>query len=717
MKPVLVEWLAGIKTVLAGLIIGTMAVVFVVSKAALVFSGELSPFLSQGIGFILLGSVLMTGVTLLSVNSRGSIVGPQDVTSVMVASAAGALVGSAGLEGDAAFSTVVVMVGLSSLMAGATAYGVGYFKLAHLVRYVPSQVIAGFLAASGLLLLREAFTIVLPEASMRSMGALLQHLPQWLPWLIVAATLSLVVRRLGGGLVVPLAFTAAGSAFYGALPMLGLDLAAARDAGWLLGPFQQDMLLQAPSIAMVQSVQWHALPAMLPMLGVVVGLCLLGALMNLISLEMLEKRDSDLNGILKTLGWANATSGLVGGLSGYHFVSMTGLARRSGMSGASMGLSVLFASVLCLVFGASALENLPRGLAACVIWYLGFDLLLSSLWDNRSRFSRHDLALVVAIPMVALTLGVLPALGLGLLAACLLFVVVDARVDVVRLFTTGEHLRARVERGPRERDILRRAGHRVHIYKLSGFLFFGTVQRLLPRLQGSLDSDSPPQTIVLDLSRLVGMDLSASDALGRLAQRCSERSVRLILTRPSAAQDAGHFQALQSGAATPMLVADNLDAALTELEAQCLKEARLEHPVSEHDDHRLAPEVFLQHGEKRTHKTGETIIEEGAPSDSVMLLLSGQLEVVVNLSSGRSTTLNRLLPGAIFGEAGFYSEARRSASVVAAQDSEILLITAAQVKQMEEHAAEDAAKLHRALARVVSERLITATHLLRDAEI
>ena len=37
-------------------------------------------------------------------------------------------------------------------------------------------------------------------------------------------------------------------------------------------------------------------------------------------------------------------------------------------------------------------------------------------------------ALVVAIPLVAVTVGVLPALGLGLVAACLLFVVVYAQM-------------------------------------------------------------------------------------------------------------------------------------------------------------------------------------------------------------------------------------------------------------------------------------------------
>jgi hypothetical protein len=74
LQPVQAPWLAVLKTALAGLIIGTMTVVFVVSKAALVFSGPLAPYLSQGIGFVLLGSTVMGVAALLSASSRSTIV-------------------------------------------------------------------------------------------------------------------------------------------------------------------------------------------------------------------------------------------------------------------------------------------------------------------------------------------------------------------------------------------------------------------------------------------------------------------------------------------------------------------------------------------------------------------------------------------------------------------------------------------------------------------
>ncbi len=223
--------LAGVKTALAGLIIGTRTVVFVVSKAALVFSGPLSPFLSQGIGHVLVGSTVMVCVALWSASCRSVIVQPQDVTTVMVASAAGPLVAGAQLAGETAFASVVVLVGLSTMLAGLCAYLMGHFKLAYNVRYVPSPVTAGFLAANGLLLVREAFSIVFPDKAGQTLPGLAAQWPQWVPWLTLGAALSVVVRRYGNGLTVPLAYFAAGLVYYGALPALGLSRSAAKVAG------------------------------------------------------------------------------------------------------------------------------------------------------------------------------------------------------------------------------------------------------------------------------------------------------------------------------------------------------------------------------------------------------------------------------------------------------------------------------------------------------
>ena len=382
------------------------------------------------------------------------------------------------------------------------------------------------------------------------------------------------------------------------------------------------------------------------------------------------------------------------------------------------------------------MSDLPRGLVAGIIWYLGFDLLLSALWDYGRRIPWRDRALVLGIPLVAVTLGVLPALGLGLLAVCLMFVFVYSQIDVVQLFTTAAHLRARVERSPAQREYLRRVGDRIHVYKLSGFLFFGSAQRLLERLQLSLQAAAPPKVIVVDLNRVAGLDLTAWHAFERLSQRCAESAVKLVLTSPSVALQKQFARPLAALQQADMPVLGDLDAVLSALEEQSLAEARSASdltpgwtadacasgtarsdaagPASADAAAMLA--VMQRHGQQRNFSVGHTVLQEGDASDGILMLLSGVLEVSVRQPVGPPTTINRLLPGALIGEVGFYSQAKRSASITAVTEGEVLEVSTEQIKQMELQAPADAAQLHRALARVVAERLIAATLLLRDAE-
>ncbi len=706
----------GIRSLLAGLMIGTMVVVFSVSKATLIFSGALTPFLGLGIGMVLFGALLMSVVAVISANCRAVVVQPQDVTAVLLATAAGALIAGEGLTPDRSFATVVAMVALSTVLAGAAAYAVGYLKLAFFIRYLPRQVTAGFLAASGLLLVREAFSIVVADAAPATPATIASLWPQWLPWLGLGLALAIAVRRSRGGFLVPLSFALAAAAFYVVLAALGVDLDAARGLGWLLGPFPDGSLLQGAEVLSFGDVQWRALVSTLPMIAAVVGLCLLGALLNVVSVELLNGRETDLDGTLRTLGVANAAAGLVGGLPGYHGVAMTGLARRVGIADVVAGLSVAGLCALTLLFGAAFLSDLPRGLVAGVLWYLGFDLLLTAFWDYGRRIPRRDQALVLAVPLVAVTVGVLPALALGLVTACLLFVIVYARIDVVRLFTTAAHLKARVERSPRERAVLSGQGDRIHIYALTGFLFFGTTRRLLERLKESLESGTPPRVVILDVRRIVGLDLSAWEAFETLVQRCAEQSVELILTGLSAPLQRQFERQLADLRAAGLRVVADLDLALAEFEDRHLAQAASA-TVTPHDTEGDVLDILRRHGERRDFPAGRVVMREGEPSDSIMVLLDGQLAVSVAKVTGGDATLNRLLPGTLLGEVGFYSGRERSASVTATRDSTVLVLGTEALARLEREAPEQAATLHRALARIVSQRLIAATLLLKDADL
>jgi serine/threonine-protein kinase len=88
-------------------------------------------------------------------------------------------------------------------------------------------------------------------------------------------------------------------------------------------------------------------------------------------------------------------------------------------------------------------------------------------------------------------------------------------------------------------------------------------------------------------------------------------------------------------------------------------------------------EQFLRGGgwfETRAYKAGQTIVEEGAPGDAAYIIESGRCEVWKTIRNER-VLLRRLGPGEVFGETAVLTRGVRTASVVAADDVTLKVIT------------------------------------------
>ena len=63
-----------LRSLCSGLIIGLTAIVFSISFTAIIYTGDLAPFLSRGIGLTLAGAAVMAVVGAFTLSYRGIIV-------------------------------------------------------------------------------------------------------------------------------------------------------------------------------------------------------------------------------------------------------------------------------------------------------------------------------------------------------------------------------------------------------------------------------------------------------------------------------------------------------------------------------------------------------------------------------------------------------------------------------------------------------------------
>ena len=106
---------------------------------------------------------------------------------------------------------------------------------------------------------------------------------------------------------------------------------------------------------------------------------------------------------------------------------------------------------------------------------------------------------------------------------------------------------------------------------------------------------------------------------------------------------------------------------------------------------------------RRSATRGSIIMAAGDPTDSLYIILSGRFKVMMSDADGKEVILSILGPGEFFGEMGLIDDAPRSASVVAIEPCELLVITRRDFKKSMTENAEMAMAVMKGLVRRLRE--------------
>jgi len=106
---------------------------------------------------------------------------------------------------------------------------------------------------------------------------------------------------------------------------------------------------------------------------------------------------------------------------------------------------------------------------------------------------------------------------------------------------------------------------------------------------------------------------------------------------------------------------------------------------------------------RRSAPRNTTIMAAGDPTDSLYIVLSGRLKVMMSDADGREVILTIIGPGEFFGEMGLIDDSPRSASVVTIEPCELLSISKRDFKLSMEQNFELAMTVMRGLVRRLRE--------------
>jgi SulP family sulfate permease len=303
-----------------------------------------------------------------------------------------------------------------------------------------------------------------------------------------------------------------------------------------------------------------------------------------------------------------------------------------------------------------------------------------------------------------------------------LFVLNYSRVDVIRRQLTRRTFSSHVARSPADERRLREEGDGIHLYWLTGFLFFGSSHRLVGQIRRRIETQAPRPVrfVVLDFAATSGIDSAAVQSLAGLARFCSERNITVVCS----SLDAATLRAL---AGTQLLVAPQPPEGFTNHnDALAWCEDRLLGGEGGQGVERdfgawVTREMglpgravdLLAYFRQRTLSAGDELYKEGSPADTIDIIADGKVAIVVSVG-GRRLEVRRMEQLTVVGEMGFFRNQTRSASVVAVEPVTVFTLDRADFERMQNADPVLARAMLVFLIRTLSDRLEFANGAVRS---
>ena len=627
-----------------------------------------------------------------------------------------------------AAGNIILMLLMLGILAGLFQVLFGVVGIGRLIKYIPYPVVSGYLTGVGLIIIGSQISkLVGAETGTPWHQSLISPwLWDWRAVAIGGATIAAMLlgpsltRKLPGTILGIIA----GGATYFALATQDASLFEVANNPLIIGP------LGASGDGYVASItgRWHEigdirLSQVAALMGSALTLAVLlsiDTLKTCVVLDQMTRSQHNPNRELVAQGIANVASSSVGGIPGAGTMGAT-LVNLS--SGATTRASGLVEGISALVF-ALVLSNfiawIPVSALAGILIAVGVRMIdREPLRFIQSPATVFDFGVVVAVVVVALSVGLIAASGVGVAMAIILFLREQIGGSVIRHKFYVNQMSSNWHRPESETHILEQKGDQAVIFTLQGSLFFGTTQQLYALLEPELKTRN---FIILDLKRVQSVDVTAAHMLRQVRDALAERKALLLLSnvREKLPNGRNLREFLEQTGVTEnaetVRLFNELDSAIEWVEDRLLGEEELSQPAAETAMELAEMELFKNRKdetlvdlearlEKRTYPAGAPVYSRGEPGDAIYLIRRGSVKIFAPLGAGRTRHIATFGRGDFFGGLAFLDGRSRGNDAVAATETEFFVLSLEQYTILAEEHKKLALTLLTAISRSLALRL------------
>jgi len=440
-------------------------------------------------------------------------------------------------------ATTILSFALSSVLTGFVFFLMGACRLGSLIGFFPRHILIGCIGGVGWFLIATGL-----EVSARLDGNLNYNLTTlqkifsldtiflWSIPLVLAVVLMVAQRFVKSNFLVGGYFISVALIFYFFKFALGFPVEQLRAHGWVFdAPPAGNPWYHFYTLYDLRAVNWEALAETIPAMFALTFFGILHVPINLPALSISTGEDNlNLDRELLAHGVTNVLSGCFGSIQNYLVYTNSLLFIDSGGDSRLAGLLLAAATTGVLFIGPTLIGYIPIMVVGALIFLLGMELMIEAVVDTWGRVHRFE---YITILIIVVTMGAwdfVVGIFVGIVLACVNFVVQTSRKSAIRATYSGETANSTVRRPPVQLRFLKEAGQQTHVIKLAGFLFFGTIVGVENRIRALLAEDAfrhrPIRYLILDLAHINGVDFSAAEAFTRISRLLKKRSVVMIVS-------------------------------------------------------------------------------------------------------------------------------------------------------------------------------------------
>ncbi len=692
-----------------GLVRGLALAISLFALASIIFVGELEAFVLSGTGMFFFGTAVLTLVVALF----GKFPAPVATTPIPVALVMIAIAQSMDLQGQDLYLAFAVSIIACALLTGVIFLLIGYLRFANFLRFVPYTVSAGALAGSGILILLMALRLAGLTWNPDSWSALMEPVVFW-KWLLsigMGIVLVVAVMVLKKFWILPLLFASFCVLFHVALVAMGMSIDEATEAGLFMNVEFSAATWPAFGIDELASVRWDVVAAQI-LNGTVLYLVLL--VLTVVSFAQLEigaGMEFDWNKEFKLQGVANLLSGVGSGVPGATVASSTlpHIALRANTPVTSFVIAIVL--LLLVFFGTSVLRLVPVPATSAFLISVAVPLINDWLIKSRRRLQFIEYGMLVLICATIVFVGFLYAVALGLVLSLVFFAARLSQVSLIEEEYSLNQKRSQTVRSIPDQTIVKVYGARTHVYRLRGYVFFGSAHTFANELKQRLKGEPKLTCVVIDFSHVTGFDLSAVDSLRAYLQQANADNTTTLLCSASDLLQQEVQRDLPPSLSKQVVWIDSEESALHEAEELLLAryERDLERDPSLRDSVRsatsgaladfldrqiefeLLTEQLADRFETLDYEDRERLTTIGEQQRGMQFLLSGR----VNVQVANGSVIYQRDAGAIIEGRSAVVERNALVSVVANGPCKTLLVTKEGLARLDEEDQELAMKLYR----------------------